>query len=172
MKTVWIERMLVRELATLAREIEATADEGVLWATPPGISNSIGTLTLHVCGNLQHFIGAVVGKTGYRRQRDLEFSARGVPKAALLAEIAETARVVSTVLGAAALDHDAVYDDVVGGKYRVATGDWLVNLVAHLAFHVGQAGYLRRILTGDTTASGGIALGAMASATSVPDHRA
>ena len=169
MKTMWIERMLVRELATLEKEIEAVADEALLWATPPGISNSIGTLTLHLCGNLQHFIGAIIGKTGYRRQRELEFSTRGLPRAALLAEVAETKRVVSAVLVAdRALDYEAEFGDVVGGKFRVVTGEWLINLVAHLAFHVGQAGYLRRLLTGDATSTGGIAIPAMASATRIP----
>lgn len=169
MKTVWIERMLVRELATLEKEVEAVTDEAVLWATPPGVANSIGTLTLHLCGNLQHFVGAVLGKTGYVRQRDLEFSARGLSKAALLAQLAQTKRLVSSVLRAdAPIDHDAEYGDTVGGKYRVVTGDWLINLVAHLAFHVGQVGYLRRILTGDGTSVGGIAIAAMATATKVP----
>lgn len=169
MKTVWIERMLVRELGTLEKEIEAVADEALLWATPPGITNSIGTLTLHLCGNLQHFIGAILGKTGYHRQRDLEFSTRDVPKAVLLAQIAATKEVVSAVLTAEApLDHEAEYGDVVGGKYRVVTGEWLINLVAHLAFHVGQAGYLRRVLTGDTASVGGIAIPALASASKVP----
>ncbi len=170
MKAIWIERLLIRELTTLERELELVTDEALLWATPPGITNSIGTLTLHLSGNLQHFIGAILGKTGYRRQRDLEFSARGVPKAALLAQVAEAKRVVSSVLTAdTAIDFESEFADVVGGQYRVGTGDWLINLVAHLAFHVGQVGYLRRILTGDPASAAGIGIGALATATRVPD---
>jgi hypothetical protein len=35
----------------------------------------------------------------------------------------------------------------------VPTRLWLMHLSAHLAFHLGQAGYLRRIVTGDTRSS-------------------
>jgi hypothetical protein len=168
MKPEWIERILVRELTTLEKEVAAAPTEETLWATPAGITNSIGTLTLHLCGNLQHFIGAVLGKTGYQRQRDLEFSARDLPRSELLARIAETKRVVSEVLARGAkVDFEAQYGDVVGGMYRVATGDWLINLVAHLGFHVGQVGYLRRILTGDSRSSGGIGIAALATAVKI-----
>jgi hypothetical protein len=167
-QTIWIERLLVRELTTLERELELISDEAHLWATPPGITNSIGTLTLHLCGNLQHFIGAILGKTGYQRQRDLEFSTRGLSKAVLLANVADTKRVVSSALTPTAeIDFEATFGDVVGGQYRVVTGDWLLNLVAHLAFHLGQVGYLRRILTGNAGSAAGIGIGGLATATKV-----
>lgn len=148
MKLAWIERMMVRELETLKKEVEATPDDETLWTSPPGVSNSIGNLSLHLCGNLQHFIGAVLGKTGYVRQRDAEFSTRNMPRAELVAGIGRTQGVVTSVLTAGGIDLEAEYPELVGGKFRVVTGEWLVHLEAHLAFHVGQAGYLRRILTG------------------------
>jgi hypothetical protein len=34
----------------------------------------------------------------------------------------------------------------------------LLHLAAHLAFHLGQVGYLRRALTGDPTSAGGMGI--------------
>ena len=164
--TAWIRLLLTRELASFARELELFPDESLIWSIAPGISNSAGTLALHVCGNLQHFVGAVLGGTGYVRNRELEFSARGVPGEKLLAEIQETTRVVDTVLSrlpGAALSPD--FPDVPGGG-RVSTGLFLLHLVSHLAHHLGQAGYLRRILTGRNQSSGAIAIKALSAAPS------
>src|SRR6185503_7683856 len=94
----WIRLLMTRELATLSRELELFPDEAQIWATVPGIANSAGTLALHLCGNLQHFVGAVLGNTGYIRDRPLEFSARGIPRSRLLADLATTSEVVRTVL--------------------------------------------------------------------------
>lgn len=54
------------------------------------IKNSPGTLTLHLCGNLNHNFGAVLGGNGYVRNRDKEFTDRNINKAELLKLINET----------------------------------------------------------------------------------
>lgn len=165
MDTQWTRLLLIRELTSFSRELELFPDESLIWKTVPGISNSAGNLALHVCGNLQHFVGAVLGGTGYLRNRDLEFSARGVSRAVLLAELQETTHVVDTVLPRLpenALSAD--YPDVPGGG-RVPTGLFLLHLGIHLAHHLGQAGYLRRVLTGQNQSSGAIAVRALATAT-------
>ncbi|MEI2808490.1 MAG: hypothetical protein V9G18_21875 [Albidovulum sp.] len=102
-----IRRSLGRDLDTLAAELTAYPDDASVWALPAGAPNSAGTLTLHLAGNLRHFIGATLGHTGYVRQRELEFSTRDVPRSELLALIATTRREVDTTL--AGLD-DAVLD--------------------------------------------------------------
>ena len=98
MTNEWISRLITRELATFSRELELFPDEALIWATAPGIANSAGTLTLHVCGNLQHFVGAVLGNSGYVRDRPLEFSARDLPRAVLRENLARTSEVVRMVL--------------------------------------------------------------------------
>ena len=70
--------LLRRELAALRRSVEAYPDDASVWALPPGVPNSAGTLVLHCAGNLRHFLGAVLGGDGYRRDRDAEFARRGV----------------------------------------------------------------------------------------------
>jgi uncharacterized damage-inducible protein DinB len=154
----WIGRLFVRELKGFERELALFPDETLVWKTVAGVTNSAGTLTLHVCGNLQHFIGHVLGQTAYVRNRDHEFSARGLSRDALLDQLHTTAAVVERVMSDLT-DEDlaAEYPEAVGGV-RMVTGMFLTHLAAHLAFHLGQAGYLRRALTGDSRPSGAVPL--------------
>jgi hypothetical protein len=71
-----IRLLFLRELATFRREVELFPDDDTLWRTVPGVTNSAGNLALHIAGNLRHFVGAVLGKTGYVRNRDAEFATR------------------------------------------------------------------------------------------------
>jgi hypothetical protein len=114
--TGWIRQLLVRELRSLIAEIELYPSDALIWFTPPGIANSAGTIVLHVCGNLQHFVGAVLGGTGYVRDRELEFRQRDVSRAVLLAELQKTMGVVNDVLAHRPDEALLVpYPDVLGG---------------------------------------------------------
>lgn len=145
----WIARLLVRELEGFERELTLFADESQLWRTAPGVTNSAGNLALHVCGNLQHFIGQCLGATGYVRDRDAEFSRRDLPRALVIAELRKTAAVVHRTLSAVTDEQlSQPFPEPVGGV-TMGTGLFLTHLVSHLGFHLGQAGYLRRMLTGD-----------------------
>jgi hypothetical protein len=153
-----IRRVLVRELEALAREVELFPDDESLWRTPPGVTNSAGNLALHACGNLNHFVGAVLGGTGYVRRRDAEFSTRSGRRADVAQKVRETAAVVSTVLPRLARDVlDAQYPEPHDGV-QLPCRAFLLHLCVHLAFHLGQAGYLRRALTGDPRTSGAVSL--------------
>ena len=153
-----IRRVLTRELGALAREVELFPDDDSLWRTLPGVTNSAGNLALHACGNLKHFVGAVLGATGYVRTRDAEFSARSGRREDVARQLRETAAVVSTVLSR--VDSgllDAPYPEAHDGV-RLPCRTFLLHLCVHLAFHLGQAGYLRRALTGDARTSGAVSL--------------
>lgn len=154
-----LERALSRDVGALRREIELFPDETTVWKTVPGIGNSAGTLALHIAGNLQHYFGAVLGGTGYHRDREAEFSRRDVPRAEVLDELdrgAEAVRSTLATIDAAALQ--ATYPEPVGGV-TLPTERFLLHLATHLAFHLGQAGYLRRALTGSSTTSKAVAIG-------------
>ena len=141
-------RIMLRDLETVRREIEAFADEKQIWEVPAGIANSAGTLALHVAGNLQHFVGAGLGNTGYIRERDLEFSRRDVPRAEILAELAAAEKAVDEGLGALSAAATNAPFPLPFGAARFRTGEFLSHLVSHLAHHAGQINYLRRIVTG------------------------
>lgn len=142
---------MVRDLHALEREIEAYPDDDLLWLTPPGISNSAGNLALHLTGNLRHFVGATLGKSGYVRNRDAEFATRGMSRADLVSEI--RAAIMDVERALSELDDsriDATFPIPIGPEQKkVRTGDWLVHLAGHLTYHLGQIDYHRRLLTAD-----------------------
>jgi len=156
--------ILVRELTSLRQEIEAYPNEADVWRVVPGISNSGGTLALHLAGNLQHFVGRVLGGTDYVRNRDLEFSARGLSKAEVVAKINDAvATVEQTFLRLGPTDLESEYPEAVA-KVRLNTGDFLIHLASHLAYHLGQVDYHRRIVTGNSATVGTVAPTKLASA--------
>lgn len=136
----------VRDLNKLKEEINLFAVEKALWITPGEIKNSAGNLCLHICGNLKHFIGSVLGNTGYIREREKEFSFKNVPLAELLNNVDETLEVVLNTIQD--LDEDifeAKYPIEVFG-YEMRTEKFLIHLASHLNYHLGQINYLRRFL--------------------------
>lgn len=148
----------MRELHAFAREVLMFPDDESLFRTVPGVTNSAGNLALHVCGNLQHFVGAVLGGTGYLRNRDLEFQARSGRRADVARQLHETAAVVTKALGQLSAEAlDKPYPQPVA-DLQLPCRLFLVHLAVHLGFHLGQAGYLRRIVTGDARSSGPVAL--------------
>jgi hypothetical protein len=154
-------RFLTRELTTFAREVEAFPDDATLWQTLPGTTNSAGNLARHVAGNLKHYVGAVLGGTGYARDRDAEFAARGGSRAEVSRDLIEAAEVVARVLpGVAASVLEAPFPEPVGGV-TPRCDRFLMHLSTHLAFHLGQASYLRRILTRDARGTGAVSVRAL-----------
>ncbi len=156
--------ILVRELSSLRQEIEAYPNDADVWRVVPGISNPSGTLALHLAGNLQHFVGRVLGGTDYVRNRDLEFSARGLTKAEVVAKINDAISTVEQTfrrVDQAVLESE--YPEAVA-KVRLNTGDFLIHLASHLGYHLGQVDYHRRIVTGSTATVGAVLPTKLASA--------
>lgn len=135
-----------RDIQRLYNEIEAYANDAALWVLPSAIKNTGGNLALHLCGNLNHFIGATLGDTGYVRERDLEFSTRDVSIKQLLSAIDEVKTVVtSTIEGLSDEQLQEVYPLEPLG-YRMTTAYFLIHLSGHLNYHLGQINYHRRLL--------------------------
>ena len=156
-----IRRLMTRELEAFAREVELFPDDESLWRTVPGVTNSAGNLALHVCGNLKHFVGAVLGGTGYVRARAAEFATRSGRREDVARQVREAADIVSAVLPRVPRSAlEAPYPEPHDG-IQLRCDRFLLHLCAHLAFHLGQAGYLRRVLTGDVRTSGAISLRAL-----------
>lgn len=154
----WITNVITRELKALRREIESYPNEAALWEIPPGIANPGGNLALHLAGNLQYFLGNVLGKTGYVRNRDAEFADRDVPRADLLREIDNA--IAAVELGMSKIseaDLSKPYPEKVGGVSS-STGAFLAHFATHLAYHLGQVDYHRRIMTRESKTVTAVAL--------------
>ena len=157
-----LRRLLVRELEAFAREVELFPDDASLWKTLPGVSNSAGNLALHVCGNLKHYLGGVLGGTGYVRNRDLEFASSAGSRGDVARQLRETAGIVRQTLARLSAEGLAApYPEPIANM-QLPCGRWLMHLAVHLGFHLGQAGYLRRVVTGDGRSSGALPLAALA----------
>ena len=154
--------LLVRELNAFARELDLFPDDETAWKTAPGVTNSAANLALHVAGNLQHFVGAGLGATGYVRNRELEFSRRSGARAEIKAELDAAIAAVEKVL-------PTLTPDVLARPYplslfpgkEIRSALFLQHLCSHAAFHLGQAGYLRRVLTGEATSASPVSLPAL-----------
>lgn len=151
-----LKRILLRDIDTLRREIELYPDDDLVWREVPGLPNSGGTLVLHLAGNLRHYFGAVYGKSGYVRDRPVEFSTRGVSRAELVRIIAAAHAEVGE-----ALDHmdpavlEETYPEALRGE-NLPTGLFFLHLAVHLTYHLGQIDYHRRVVTGDSASAGAL----------------
>ncbi len=154
-----IRTMLSRDLRALVREVEAYPDDSLLWRTVPGVSNSAGTLALHLAGNLQHFIGAVLGQTGFVRDRKAEFSLRDLTRTQLRVRIEATAEAVDATLAKVTAKQCQAEYPILIGDHRVRTAEFLVHLVAHLSYHLGQIDYHRRFLVADARPVEAVSIG-------------
>ncbi len=135
-----------RDLSKLKEEIGLYSTEADLWKTDGEVTNSAGNLTLHLIGNLRHFFGAVLGETGYIRDRDKEFSDGGVSREELLVGIdLAAADVRSTLAKLSDEDLASNYPIEVFG-YAMTTEFFVVHLATHLNYHLGQINYHRRLL--------------------------
>ena len=135
-----------RDLRKVADEIQAYHKDERLWHTDGRISNAAGNLALHICGNLQHFIGALLGNSGYVREREHEFNDQNISKEKLLEKIWNTEETVIDILQQ--LTEDQLAADypigVAGRKWK--TEALLLHLLAHLNYHLGQINYHRRLV--------------------------
>lgn len=151
-----LQRVVLRDIDTLRREIELYPDDELVWREVPGLPNSGGTLVLHLAGNLRHFFGAVLGKSGYVRDRPAEFSTRGVSRHDLVQIIAAAHTEVGEAL--AGLDPallEETYPEPNWGQ-SIPTHLFVLHLAVHLTYHLGQIDYHRRAVTGDSASAGAL----------------
>ncbi|MEQ1689801.1 MAG: DUF1572 family protein [Gemmatimonas sp.] len=144
-----VMRLLLRDLAALQREVAAYPDDATLWRLAPGISNSGGTLALHLAGNLRGFIGSVLGGSEYVRDREREFTATGLTRTEVSMQLAEAEIDVMRALSTLDLARlDSEYPHVLA-ETRLRTDVFLMHLACHASYHLGQIDYHRRLITGD-----------------------
>lgn len=146
MHTSTLVFLYTKDLNRLKEELIQYTDEQRIWHIEKSISNSAGNLCLHLLGNLNHFIGAQLGQTGYQRQRELEFSLKNIPCAELLKKIDDAIQMISDTLGKlTGEDYQKEYPQTVLPN-TVTVEAFLFYLTTHLAYHLGQVNYHRRLL--------------------------
>lgn len=141
-----LQQIFTRDLNKLKEEISLYGNEASLWKTDKSISNSGGNLCLHLIGNLNTYIGAEIGGTGYVRNRPEEFSAKDIPKEDLIRNIENVIEVVQQSLKKMPIkDLEKEYPTQVYGE-PITYELFLLHLSGHLMYHLGQINYHRRIM--------------------------
>jgi hypothetical protein len=135
-----------RDLRKLIEEVNLFQNGGNLWKTTGGVVNCCGNLTLHIIGNLNHYVGATLAHTDYVRDRPREFAEKGVPRGELVARLEALIPMIKTTLNnftdlQMGAQFPLLFDDAYNSNSYV-----LIRLLTHLDYHLGQVNYLRRIL--------------------------
>lgn len=146
MLTETLKSLYTRDLTKLKQEISLYSKEANIWRIDQNILNSAGNLCLHLIGNLNTYIGAELGNTGYVRNRPEEFSLKNIPQQELINKIDNTIDMLEAVVG-------TLTDEQLKSEYpqivldgKVSTEYFLTHLATHLSYHLGQVNYHRRLL--------------------------
>lgn len=141
-----IKKLFNRDLKRLIVEIEQYEIEDDIWKVKGNITNSAGNLCLHLVGNLNTYIGRELGNSGYQRNRELEFSAKDVPKKEMIQMVKNTITMINQTL-------DNLDEEILNAEYPIlvfehptSTEYLLVHLTTHLTYHLGQINYHRRLI--------------------------
>lgn len=139
-------QLFERDLNKLEEEIKLYQNENDIWKTSGDIKNPAGNLCLHLCGNLQHYIGKILGSFEYTRNRELEFSSQNVSRENLIGEIQRTRQRVITTLQK--LEPSSILDlyPIAVFDYPMTSLYFLQHLHSHLNYHLGQTNYHRRLI--------------------------
>lgn len=136
---------LVRYIQHLAGRVEKavrSVPKDKVYVKPFSYGNSIGHLVLHLTGNLNHYIGAGIAKTGYLRDRPKEFADSNPPPPdeALRRFHDAITMVIKTVQG---LDEAGWQAPNEKKEHPISTHFGLVLVcVSHINNHIGQMAYL------------------------------
>lgn len=135
-----------RDLNKLIEEINLFKKEKDVWKIKGDVKNSAGNLTLHLLGNLNHFIGRTLAHTDYIRKREDEFSLKDVPREQLIEQINSLKEVIKDTLPKLSDEEMKKQFPLKIGEQEFTTETLLIFLLAHLNYHLGQVNYLRRML--------------------------
>jgi uncharacterized damage-inducible protein DinB len=134
----------LEELRGAVQELAKPLSEAEFWTKPLDPGNSFGHLVLHLTGNLNHFVGAQLGKTGYVREREREFTETQVPsKAEALRQLDEAVAMFRRIVDRLNAEQLAApHPETRWG----AVLNVLVHLVSHFSLHRGQMSYIARLV--------------------------
>lgn len=135
-----IHRRLFEECWPRLEKCLGQLTESEIWQRPNENSNSMGNITLHLCGNMRQWVVAGLGKEIDTRQRQQEFDELGpIPTRLLLEKMQETMNKVKSVLENVK-NEDLVSTHNVQGFKETGIAI-LVHVVEHYSYHVGQMTY-------------------------------
>ena len=132
-------------LPKIERCLERLTDEQIWWRANEE-SNSIGNLTLHLCGNARQWIVSGVGSQPDSRNRDAEFERRDpVAGSELLTLLRSTLAEVEQTLHA--VDPSTLLTRRTIQGHDVDILEAIFHVTEHFSMHTGQIIMLTKMLT-------------------------
>jgi hypothetical protein len=119
-------------------------DDAQIWWRPNDQTNSVGNLTLHVCGAVMHFLCRGVGGHEYLRDRPAEFARRNLQRPELIATLDEMVNKAEETF--AGLNASRLRDDSTEPAYYSTVFEDLFGVAIHMAVHTGQIVYATKML--------------------------
>lgn len=140
-----IQRRLFKEGVTRLKKCLAQLTEEEIWHRPNANSNSMGNITLHLCGNVRQWVIAGLGGAKDIRHRQQEFDEKGpIPVEKMLQDLDALMEEVEELLNQTSAE-DLLKTYSVQG-FRESGISILVHVTEHFSYHVGQMTYYVKLV--------------------------
>ena len=118
-----------------------------IWTRNAENQNAVGNLVLHLCGNVNQWIGYGVGGRPDHRERDKEFQARGGLSGAQLKErlektVSDAVAIIRNVAPPVLLEKRSIQN------YEITVLEAIYHVLEHFAQHTGQIIFITKLETG------------------------
>lgn len=121
-----------------------TLSEQEVWKQPNDVSNSIGNLVLHLCGNIRQYAISSLGDMEDVRERDKEFDPEiKLPKTELTSRLKHVADEAKTVIENVDQDNLLFKRHVQG--YHFSGIGIIIHVTEHYSYHTGQIALLTKL---------------------------
>jgi hypothetical protein len=142
MITIVLIDLYTKEIEKLKQEILSYESDEMLWKQI-GSGTPAGNSCLILTGSLQHFIGNMIGDSGYIRNKEAELKARNLTRERLVEEIDNTLSVVvNTLEEVSKTDLQKIFP-TNEFEEPVTTEYYLLHLLKITAFYLGQIKFHR-----------------------------
>ena len=126
-------------------------NEEQIWLRPNEVSNSIGNILLHLCGNITQYIISALGVQPDIRERDKEFSAKtGYNKDELQNKLTST--VEQAVIIIRNSDEYRLMKIYPVQGFNLSGIAIIVHVTEHFSHHTGQIIFWTKLLSGNDLA--------------------
>lgn len=146
MITIVLIDLYRREIEKLRNEILSFEADEQLWKHYEG-NTSAGNLCLYITGNLQHYIGSLIGDSGYIRNKEAEMKAKNLSRERLIEEIDNTRDVViNTLEEVSKTDLQKIFQ-TTEFEEPVTTEYYLIHLLRTVSFCLGQIRFHHQLVS-------------------------
>ncbi len=138
----------LKQMVDIIERCFAKLSEEQIWERSSENENAMENLILHLCGNMQQWIGAGIGGEKDIRVRDSEFSARGnMDKAALLELLHKTVNHNIAVIES--VTPERLIERITPQHATVSILEAIYQVVGHFQQHTGQIIYATKLMTSE-----------------------